>query len=66
MELMVHEIESRVHYADGQALLHPSILNKITEHVYAKVKESLHQARLVEQERKMRPNLTSREVNFWE
>jgi hypothetical protein len=66
MEVMVHEMESRVHYTDGQALLHPSILNKITEHVCAKVKESLHHARVVEEERKIRPNLTSREVSFWE
>jgi len=51
---------------DGQALLHPTILNSITDAAVARMKECLHHERVVSQERKLRPALTSREVTFWE
>lgn len=66
MEVFVRTMESTVHAVQGEALLHETILNKITDHVCAKVTESLRHARVVENERKARPNLTSQEVSFWE
>jgi hypothetical protein len=66
MEVMIHTAESTVHAVQGEVLLHDNILNKITDRVCAKVKESLRHASVVESERKMRPNLTSEEISFWE
>jgi hypothetical protein len=66
MEVFVNNMESKVHAVQGETFLHPSILDKITHHVCAKVKESLRHDHVVQNERKMRPNLTSEEVSFWE
>jgi hypothetical protein len=66
MEVMVHMAESKVHAVHGEALLSDKILNEIATHVIAKVKEEQRHAHVVQSERKMRPNLTSEEVSFWE
>lgn len=66
MEVIIHEMESTVRAIDGQSLLHPSILSKIVAHVVAKVREHQNHERVVQEERKMRPNLTSSEISFWE
>jgi hypothetical protein len=66
MEVMIHEMESTVRAVDGQALLHPGILNKIIASAIAKVTEHLDHERVVKEERRMRPAVTSREISFWE
>jgi len=66
MEVIIHEMESTVRAMDGQALLHPSLLAKIVAHAVAKMKECTEHERTVKEEREMRPNLTSREISFWE
>ena len=66
MDVLVHTAESKVHAVQGEALLHASVMDKITAHVVATVKECLRHDRVVENERKVRPNLTSEEVSFWE
>jgi len=66
MEVIVHEMESTVRAVDGQALLHPSILNRIIAQAVARMKEHQDHERVVREERKMRPNVTSREISFWE
>jgi len=66
MEIIVNQMEHKVRAIDGQALLHPTILNSITDAAVARMKECLHHERVVSQERKLRPALTSREVTFWE
>lgn len=66
MEVIIHEMESTVRAMDGQALLHPSLLAKIVAHAVAKMKECMEHERTVKEERKVRPNLTSREISFWE
>jgi hypothetical protein len=66
MEVMVHMAESNVRAVDGEALLNDKVLNAIVTHVLAKVKEELRHTNVVENERKMRPNLTSEQVSFWE
>ena len=66
MEVMVHTAESTVHAVQGETLLNDRILNQIVTHVVAQVKECLRHDRVVENERKMRPNLTSEPVSFWE
>jgi len=63
---MVHMAESNVRTVDGEALLNDKVLNAIVTHVMAKVKEELRHNHVVENERKMRPNLTSEPVSFWE
>jgi hypothetical protein len=66
MEVMIHEMESTVRAVDGQALMHPSVMQKIVAHAIARLKEHMAHERVVKEEREMRPNLTSREVSFWE
>jgi hypothetical protein len=66
MQVMVHTADSTVHAVHGEALLNERILNQIVTHVVAKVKECLRNDRVAENERKMRPNLTSEEISFWE
>jgi hypothetical protein len=66
MEVMIHTAESSVYAVQGEALLNDRVLNKIVTHVIAQVKECQRHDRVVENERKMRPNLTSEEVSFWE
>ena len=66
MEVIVHMAESKVHAVHGEALLNDKILSEIATHVAAKVKEELRHAQVVQSERKMRPNLTSEQVSFWE
>jgi hypothetical protein len=66
MDVFVRTMESTVHAVQGESLLHESILNKITDHVCAKMTERLRHAHVVENERKMRANLTSEEISFWE
>ena len=63
---MVHMAESKVHAVDGKALMNAQVLSEITHHVLGKVKEELRHTHVVENERKMRPNLTSEPVSFWE
>ena len=64
MEVMIHTAESKLRPIE--AALHENDVNKIADRVCAKVKESLRQAAVVENECKMRPNLTSEEISFWE
>jgi hypothetical protein len=66
MEVMVHKAESKVHAVHGEALLNDSVMNQIVTRVVAEVKECLRHDRVVENERKLRPNLTSEEISFWE
>jgi hypothetical protein len=66
MEVMIHTAESRVYAVHGEALLNDTVLNKIVTHVVARVNECQRHDRVVENERKMRPNLTSEEISFWE
>lgn len=63
---MVHTAESKVHAVDGEALLNDKVLKKIVACVVAKVKEEMRHTSVVQDERKMRPNLTSQQVSFWE
>ena len=66
MEVMIQEMESTVRAVDGQALIHPDILNRIITLAIARMKDHLEHERAVHNERKMRPAVTSREISFWE
>lgn len=66
MEVIIHDMESTVRAVDGESLLHPSILDRIVAHTVAKVREQQEHERAVNEERRMRPAVTSREVSFWE
>jgi hypothetical protein len=66
MEVIIEEMSSTVRAVDGQALLHPTVLNRIISLAIARMKEHHEHEGVVNQERKMRPALTSREVSFWE
>jgi hypothetical protein len=65
-DVIINEMESTVHAVDGQALLHPSIVEPIIARAIARVKEYLDHERTVKEERTMRPSVTSREISFWE
>jgi hypothetical protein len=66
MEVIIQEMESTVRAVDGQALLHPDILQRIITAAIARMKEHHEHERTVMEERTLRPALTSREVSFWE
>ena len=66
MELIVNKMNSTVRAVDSQALLHPQVLDSITDKLIARVTDYLKHEQTVKEERKMRPSMTSREISFWE
>jgi hypothetical protein len=66
MEVIIDRMESSVRAVDGDALLHPRILDRITGAALARVLSHLAHEQTVRDERKPKPAVTSREIAFWE
>lgn len=66
MDVIINEMTSTVRAVDSQALLHPQVLERIIQNMLVRVKEHLRHEHTVQEERKMRPSMTSREVSSWE
>lgn len=66
MELIVNKMNSTVRAVDSQALLHPQVMDSITDKLIARVKDYLKHEQTVKEERKMRPSMTSHEISSWE
>ena len=65
-DAIINTFSSTMHVADSEALLDPQVLERLTQHLLARVKEHQRHERTVRDERQMRPSMTSREIPTWE
>lgn len=65
-DTIVNTFSSTLQVTDSEALLNPQILERLTQHVLARLKEHQRHERAVREERQMRPSMTSRETAAWE
>jgi hypothetical protein len=66
MDVYINEMTSTVRALDSEALLNPQILERLTQHLIAKLKENQRHERTVKEEQEMRPSMTSRQTATWE
>ncbi|OLB36156.1 MAG: hypothetical protein AUH11_12035 [Acidobacteria bacterium 13_2_20CM_57_17] len=66
MDVYINEMTSTVRAADSEALLNPQMIERLLRLITDRVKEHQQQEKNVQDERRMRPSMTSREVSMWE
>jgi hypothetical protein len=66
VDVIINEMTSTVRAMDSQSMLSPHVMEQIIKTVLARLKEHQRHEESVEEERKMRPSMTSREISFWE
>jgi hypothetical protein len=65
-DVEISTMTSRTEIRDSAAYLHPRVLDQLKEILKPFLEEWLRHERDVKQEQKMRPSMTSREVDNWE
>jgi len=66
MDVYINELSSTVRAMDSEALLNPQILERLSQHIVAKLKENQRHEGAIKEERQMRPSMTSRQMSTWE
>ena len=66
MDVIINEMTSTVRAMDSQSMLSPQVVEHLVKTMLARMKEHQRHEQSVEEERKMRPSMTSREISFWE
>ncbi len=65
-DAIINTFTSTMHVMDSEALLHPQILDRLSQHVIARLQEHRRHETTVREEQRMRPSMTSRETATWD
>ena len=66
MDVYINEMTSTVRAADSEALLNPQMIERLLRLITDRLKEHQEHEKNVQDERRMRPSMTAREVSGWE
>ena len=66
MDVLVNQFNSQMQITDSEAFLNPQVLDRLTPLIAARLKEHMQHEKTVQDEQRMRPSMTSREVSVWE